>query len=239
MVLDESTSVWEILLLWFALVVPMVLVVLLLPPELRKRLLQQVIRFALFMLALVLALRYRLIHLPEFESAELPQGQSGFQTLGGPEEPLAFVAPALPAWITYLISLFLMGLLSFSAFAIYRIWARRRVLRSSSLKLIAAAARTSLNDLAEGRQWGNVVVEAYARMTDAVASARGVRRDVAWTPREFAARLAPKGLPASAVNELTRLFEAARYGGSLADAIATRRARSCLESILAACGSTA
>ena len=107
------------------------------------------------------------------------------------------------------------------------------------MEAIARAARISLDDLADGRQWGDVVVEAYARMTDAVRVARGMQRDAAWTPREFAEFLAHKGLPASAVNDLTRLFEAARYGGAIADEKARLRAASCLQSILQACKAAA
>ena len=77
--MDDSTSVWEILFVWLAAVIPLIMVVLLLPPALRKRVLQHVIRFALFVLALVLALRYHLIHLPSIDSGDLAAGQTGFQ----------------------------------------------------------------------------------------------------------------------------------------------------------------
>ena len=77
------------------------------------------------------------------------------------------------------------------------------------------------------------------RMTDAVGLARGMHRDESSTPREFADRLARKGLPASAVDELTRLFEAARYGATGTDQTAHRRAAACLESILHACTAAA
>jgi hypothetical protein len=233
--IDGSTSVGEILFFWLAIVLPVLLIVLLLPAELRKRALQQVIRFALFVLALVLALRYRLINLPEIESGELVPGQAGFQTLSGPTEVGAFTPPLLPPWVTYLISLILVALLALGIFMVYRFWQRTRSRRPSALGAIAAVARKSLEDLAEGRQWGDVIVEAYARMTDAVRVSRGLDRDLAWTPREFAAHLTRKGMPASAVDDLTRLFEAARYGGAVADETARRRAASCLESILQAC----
>lgn len=236
---DDNSSLGEIILFWLALVVPAILVLLMLPPELRKRLLQHVIRFALFVLALVLALRYRLINLPEINSAELTSGQGGFQTPGDLGESGSFVAPSLPPWLIYLISFLLIALLTLGVYMIYRVWERNHSRRYSSLKVIAAVARQSLDDLAHGRQWGNVVVEAYARMTEAVQIARGVQRNDSWTAREFATRLASNGLPASAVHELTRLFEAARYGGTLADETATRRATSCLESILQACRTAA
>ena len=97
--IDDSTSVWEIMFVWLAAVIPLVLVVLLLPPELRKRVLQQVIRFALFVLALVLALRYHLIHLPAIDSGAFPAGQGGSQIPGGTAVTETFAPPDLPAWI--------------------------------------------------------------------------------------------------------------------------------------------
>src|SRR5512146_3408925 len=63
----SKTPLWKILLLWAAFVVNMVLFFLLLPPEVRKRILRQVISFALGVLAIVLALRYNLIKLPVLE----------------------------------------------------------------------------------------------------------------------------------------------------------------------------
>ena len=175
--IDDSTSVWEILLVWLAATIPLVLVVLLLPPELRKRVLQHLIRFALFVLALVLALRYHLIHLPAIDSPDLAAGQAGSQLPGGAATAEAFSAPALPAWITYLISLLMVAVAAGGGFALYRLWLRARVHRHSALDAIAAAARNSLDDLAEGRQWGDVVIEAYARMLDAVRVARGLQRE--------------------------------------------------------------
>lgn len=237
--IDESISVWQILAFWLALVVPILLALLLLPPEIRKRLLQQVIRFALFMLALVLVLRYRLIHLPEIEAAPLDPAAAGFQTLGGTAESEVFTPPIVPPWMTYIVSLMLVALLALGVYVLYRAWMRTHNRRLTGLDAIASAARLSLDDLADGRQWGDVVVEAYARMTDAVRVARGMHREAAWTPREFADRLAHKGLPASAVNDLTGLFEAARYGGAIADERARLRAASCLQSILQACRTAA
>ncbi len=233
--IDETTSVWDIMLVWLGVVIPLVLVVLLLPPELRKRVLQQVVRFALFVLALVLALRYRLIHLPEIEMGDLAAGQAGSQMLAGSTESEAFTAPVLSPWLTYVISFALFAILAVGLTFAYKRWRRNRTHSRSALSTIAAVARESLSSLAEGRPWGGVIVEAYARMVEAARLARGLHRDVSWTPREFAARLARNGLPASAVDELTQLFEAARYGAMPADEKAQRRAAACLESILHAC----
>lgn len=237
--IDASTSVGEILAFWLAIVLPIALALLLLPPEMRKRLFQQLVRLALFVLALVLALRYRLIHIPQLDAGSIDPTSGGFQTLGAGPDDEVFVPPAIPPWMTYLISFLLMTVLAWALYRLYRRWESARERRASGLAGIAAVARDSLNGLTEGRQWGDVVVEAYARMTDAVRLARGLHREAAWTPREFAARLARNGLPSVAVDDLTRLFEAARYGETISDETARQRAASCLESILRACQTAA
>ena len=148
---------------------------------------------------------------------------------------MALVRSALRLSVAYLISLLLVMILAMGLYLAYRFYLRHRPRPASPLDAIANIARDSLEDLVQGREWGNVIVAAYARMLEAVRTARDVHREQAWTPREFAARLARQGLPASAVDELTRLFEAARYGGQVADDDARRRAASCLESILQVC----
>jgi hypothetical protein len=122
---------------------------------------------------------------------------------------------------------------------IYQAWQRHRSRRLTTIEDIAAIAKTSLADLAAGRHWNDVVIEVYARMNEAVWRDRGLQRESSATPREFATRLSRTGLPAPALDELTRLFETVRYGGNDSDASAGQRAAECLESILRACKATA
>ena len=234
-----DTPLWQILLFWLAAVVNLALFVLLLPPELRRRLLRQMLRFMLGVLALVLALRYRLLKLPAFILEGLELGQAGPAIPSVPSEAEVFRAPNVPPWMIYMVTLVLLWLVVLGLYVAYRVWRRYRSRHNPTMWAVADIARSSLADLAAGRQWGDVVVEAYARMTDAVRLSRGLERDSSMTPREFANRLARTGLPTSAVEELTYLFEAVRYGGHAADDGARRRAAACLQSILLACGRAA
>jgi hypothetical protein len=72
-------------------------------------------------------------------------------------------------------------------------------------------------------------------MTRTVSQARGVDRWAAMTPREFESRLLGAGLPRSAVQRLTRLFEQVRYGAQTAGAAEEQEALACLASIVEAC----
>jgi hypothetical protein len=73
-------------------------------------------------------------------------------------------------------------------------------------------------------------------MSEVVSARRGLLRPDAATPREFAERLEHAGLPAEAVNRLTRLFESVRYGTRKSDESDINEATACLASILQACG---
>jgi uncharacterized protein DUF4129 len=234
--IPSDTPVWKILLLWLAFVVNMVLFFLLLPPEVRKRILRQMISFALGTLMLLLALRYRAIRLPGTQEERM--GMAGNATPGIVDAlPVpTFQAPRVTPWLAFAVGLVILWALLFAGWILYRWWRRSRSDGSVALAAIAGIARNSLDELAAGRQWGDVIIEAYARMTDVVSRQRGLHRMPATTPREFADRLTGAGLPAGSVDGLTRLFESVRYGGHSSTHEDVREAQHCLESILHACG---
>jgi hypothetical protein len=231
----STTPLWKVLLFWLAFVINLVLFILLLPPELRKRLLLQMIRFALGVLAIILALRYHLIQLPllEAEPAQPASGPATGQAAGAayPE----FVPPHVTPWLAFLISFSVLCVALLLAWLAYRVWLRAGAHRSSDLDLIGAIARSSLGDIAAGREWRDVIIQSYVRMGEAVSLRRGLQRSHAATPREFAEKLEKAGLPAHAVQRLTRLFESVRYGARPSSQADVNEAVACLDSILQAC----
>ncbi len=233
----SNTPLWKILLIWAVFAVNLILFLFLMPPEARKRILRQVINFALTALAILLALRYRLIQLPLLASKPVePSNQTAVGRASN--EPLpSFQPPHMAPWWIFLISfLVLAGVLTLLWLA-YRWWMRSTSTRSiSDLDAIGAIAQSSLGEIAAGRDWGDVIIQSYMRMSEAVSKKRGLERAVAMTPREFAERLEQAGLPARAVSRLTRLFEAARYGARASSQADVNEAVACLNSILQACG---
>ena len=234
----SKTPLWKILLLWLAFVINIVLFFLLLPPDVRKRILRQVLSFALGVLAIVVALRYDLIKLPVIEGA--PREEQNFGTGGaGGDAPVAgFQPPAMTQWWLFLISFLVLAVFLVLLWLAYRWWARSSTAGLSELGEIGAIARSSLDDIAAGREWTDVIIQSYRRMSDTVSHRRGLQRHWAATPREYAARLEQAGLPANAVERLTRLFESARYGGRPSTQSDINEAVACLNSILQACGQT-
>ncbi len=235
----STTPLWKILLFWALAVINLVMFFWLLPPEVRKRLLRQVLRIAVGFLALLLALKYQLIKLPEIggEPAVGP-GPVGSGPAAG-SEAYAFHPPQMSPWMVYLASLAAILFVFLVLVLIYRRWIRPRLRRASPLGAIADIAHASLRELATGRNWGDVIIECYANMNSAVSARRGLLRPDSATPREFAERLTRAGLPADAVTRLTGLFESVRYGGHAGSEADIRAATDCLNTIIGACGGAA
>ncbi len=230
-----STPLWKILLFWLALVINMILFFFLIPKEMRKRILRQMISLALSILAILIALRYGLVQLPFLKSPPVPPSdQTAVGGANNAQVP-AFQPPHMAPWWVFLISFLVLAALLTLLWLAYRWWTRSsRML--SDLDAIGAIAQSSLGELASGRDWGDVIIQSYVRMSEAVSARRGLQRAVAMTPREFAERLEQAGLPAHAVARLTRLFESARYGAHASSQAEVNEAVACLNSILQACG---
>jgi hypothetical protein len=234
-----DTPVWKIVVFWLASVAYLILFLLLLPRALRKRILRQMLSLALGVLALVLALRFRILQLPSFLLNTETETGPGAATTGNSLALPDFRAPFVTPWMAYAVSLAVLWAFALLFWLLYRKWQSSLVRPSSALSEIEDIARASLGDLAAGRHWADVVVEAYGRMSYAVGVHRGLERHHAATPREFADRLTRAGMPADAVVGLTRLFESVRYGGRASSQAEVKEAVTYLESILHACGASA
>jgi hypothetical protein len=231
-----DVPIWKILLFWLAFVVNLILFFFLLPPEIRKRIIRQLISFSVGVLILVLAVRSRILQLPGLGSEPAkPAGQPALG-LAASLPPPVFQPPQITPWMSYLITLGLvLGFLSLAwLFARWQAGSRSR--KIFSLSTVSDIAQSSLDDLSSGSDWGDVIIRSYARMSEVVSEKRGLERAEAVTPREFAERLQAAGLPAEAVNRLTRLFESVRYGARRSDQSDINEAIACLASIQRACG---
>lgn len=231
----SQTPLWKLLLFWLVFVINMILFFYLLPAEVRKRILRQMVSFALGVLAIILALRYNLIKLPTIEGPPAEQQNFGTGGAGGNAPVVGFEPPAMAQWWLVLISFLILAVFLVLLWIAYRWWMGSTG-GSSELGEIRTIAQSSLNDLAAGREWKDVIIQSYARMSDTVSHRRGLERHWAATPREFAERLQQAGLPAHAVERLTRLFESARYGSRPSSQSDINEAVACLNSILQACG---
>jgi hypothetical protein len=146
--------------------------------------------------------------------------------------PPAYTPPVIPDAIMYLVSFTSVLLIRGGVVWIFRVmWPTRAPLRN-----LARVARSTLGELSSGRNWEDSVISCYIRMGAAVSEKRGLFRQNAMTPAEFASRLEQAGIPSEPVRRLTRLFEKARYSSHATSAEDVREAVACMTSILTSIG---
>ncbi|MFZ5819578.1 MAG: DUF4129 domain-containing protein [Chloroflexota bacterium] len=228
---------WKQFSFWLLLAILVALLASLLSPELRKRFIRSLLTFIATMWVLSYLLENRLlpwVNLQESAAGPLLDDSQALENI--PPAPV-FSPPDIPPWQSFLISLGLALALLLLTWGLLRWWRRIRDLRASLRPLndLAAAARSSLAALAAGQEAGDVILRCYARMSETVEEKRGLVRQQAMTPAEFARRLEQAGLPGDPVQRLTRLFEAVRYGARKSGQDEINEATSCLADILRYC----
>ena len=153
---------------------------------------------------------------------------------GSPGTGAEFVASP-PQWLVYVASLILaLALVGPIAGAGWLIWRRRRR-EASPLEELGQGAQQAIEALRAGVDLKNVVMQCYLDMSRALGEHRGIWREQDMTPREFERRLRATGLAEDHVRQLTRLFEAVRYGAKDCGPEEERLAISCLAAIVEAC----
>jgi hypothetical protein len=226
-----EVPIWKQILVWGLVGLMVVLIALLLSPEMRRRLLRILFRVAVTAWALYFLIKRGIIGPNLFGNGEAPPSQDTVVPMP------VFEPPQVSPTFSYLISFVIALVWLLVIWLIYRGWKRYVSLNSKKpLDEIAKIARSSLNDLASGRNSSDVIINCYLRMSDVVSSTRHLYRNTAMTPHEFALHLEQAGLPGDAVTRLTRLFEGVRYGNRKSGPQDINEAVSCLKTILHYCG---
>jgi hypothetical protein len=227
---------WKQLSVWVLLFLIVVLIGALLSPEFRKRLLIMLIRMGVvYWVLYILATRYRDVLIQMLGGPSVPGNSDSSALVTVP--PPAFVPPQNVSLTSYIISFGITAGMVFVAWKLFNFWRENYEVHSdATLYRIARVARSSLRDLSSGRDSTDVIMNCYFRMSDVVADKRNLHREISMTPAEFAARLEQAGLPADAVQRLTRLFEGVRYGRHRTGASEINEAVACLTTILNYCG---
>jgi hypothetical protein len=118
--------------------------------------------------------------------------------------------------------------------ALYILWRRRRLAQDDTLIELAREAREALDEIQTGGSLRNAVIRCYVEMSRVISEKRNIQRGITVTSREFEEHLVKAGLPKMPVQELTRLFEDARYGDHDPAPTEEQRAVTCLSSIVTA-----
>jgi hypothetical protein len=93
-------------------------------------------------------------------------------------------------------------------------------------------AERALEALRTGADLKNVIVHCYWQMAQVLQQEQGLEREAAMTTREFQRLLEARGVPPAPVQQLTQLFEAARYGHRPPGPAAEGQAVDCLTAIV-------
>lgn len=233
----ESVPLWKRVFAWAILLFNVWLIARVLPPEMRKRLLLAMIRITLFAWGLFYLVAHDYIQFPDLQIGDPGQAFRNVPAGGADNGAPMFQAPQLAPALTFLISLGVVAAVLALGWGLILAWPRPRARdgRAASLDEIGRIARASLDGLSAGEDWEDLIVQSYARMSEAVGARPRWKREEAMTPREFADRLERAGLPRQAVHRLTALFEAVRYGTYRSSPADVNEAVACLSSILQYC----
>ncbi|MBN1178908.1 MAG: DUF4129 domain-containing protein, partial [Anaerolineae bacterium] len=120
--------------------------------------------------------------------------------------------------------------------AVWSVWQRTRR-QKRSLQQLGEEAQEAIDQLCAGADLKDVVLRCYVDMSHTLQESKGIERDKAMTPREFEQHLMNTGLPHEHVQQLTRLFEAVRYGAKHLGETEQQQAIRCLSAIVETCGS--
>jgi len=229
----QAIPIERVIVFWAVILIFTILVFFLINPRYRWKILMAVVRMAVIFILLMWALKAVANNIVKSLLANPNVVQNQVTNLDQGRLP-AYAPPADIPWVTYLVTLaIVLGIVLLG----WWLWNLGRRSNSGAIRWkVADIARQTLEEIADGRDFGDAVTTCYFRMVEAVNVRRGLSRQEGMTPSEFATRLEAAGLPGGPVLRLTRLFEVVRYGGKKPGEVETREAVTCLNDIIAACG---
>ena len=231
-----ETPVWQQIALGIIVVSIPLLIIIFMPAELRKRLLRSLFRITLMAFAILYFFNnFELgenFAMPEETISPMAEMEPAETTI---VEPKIFEPEEVsPIW-SYIISLAILGAAGAGSWYLWQIWSRSQQ-EQPPLKEFSRIVRASLDALADGAEWEDVIVRSYVQMGEVVKEKRSIQRDEEMTPHEFASRLVEAGLPPAPVERLTRLFEFVRYSPHKAGEEEMAEAVACFNEIASAFG---
>ena len=104
--------------------------------------------------------------------------------------------------------------------------------RETTIDLVGLEAEKAWRALMTGLDLKDVIVKCYRQMSMTLEEEQGIERKDSMTTREFEYLLETAGIPYDPIHQLTRLFEAARYGNWQPNPIDEQKAIHCLHAIM-------
>jgi len=212
---------------------PIVIILIIVSPELRKRAVQMLIQFAIIALLLSLFTQNR------EQVGDFEEEMRARPTLAPPaageissitEEFQSQVSDTAVWGASLLLGLIIAGI-------VVHIVNRLRQSRSPkpSLESLATRAESAAESLRHGGDFRDTILRCYADMSRIAREQRGIKRERSLTAREFEDSLVKAGLPEEPIQELTALFEEVRYGHKSYSDREAQQAIDSLQAIAVAC----
>jgi len=193
---------------------PVYIIVNLLTPEGRKKLLADAVSFSLMILSVYLLLKFldrnkqniveKVASTPVEISPSLGETTSTY--------PIPELIAQTPPWVTTLIGIGLALLIAGIVTGLFLVLQKQLRTQLNPLEQLGQEAQSAVDSLQGGSNFRDTIIRCYAQMSQILRDERGIERESAMTPREFEQLLKMKGLPDQPVRQLTQLFEEVRYG---------------------------
>ena len=113
-----------------------------------------------------------------------------------------------PAILVLFIAFFLVLLIALLIIVIFK----SKKQKNHTPYKIELEATNAINEIQKGKDLKNVIIECYHKMCLALQDEQEIKREESMTVEEFEKRIVVAGAPQKSVHQLTRLFEAVRYG---------------------------
>jgi hypothetical protein len=137
--------------------------------------------------------------------------------------PLGSAPPAL-LWLVGI------GLLLITVFVVRWIFTPSHP--ANPVDLVGLEAEKARRALQDGVHLKDVIIHCYTQMSLALKQEQGIERKDFMTTGEFEYLLETAGIPHEPIHQLTRLFDAVRYGNWQPNPIDEQNAIQCLEAIM-------
>jgi hypothetical protein len=128
--------------------------------------------------------------------------------------------------------LWLVGIGLFAISVLVGVWIFTSSRPARPIDLVGLEAEKAWRALNTGSDLKDVIITCYREMSLALKNGRGIEREASMTTGEFEISLEAAGIPHEPIHQLTRLFDAVRYGDWQPGPAEKQKAIQCLEAIM-------
>jgi hypothetical protein len=186
------------------------------------KLISDVLRYVLGISVVIVCLAFLIMLLPSsdiYTPVEIP--------ISTPQPVLTSPLGSAPPSLLWLVGI---GLFVISVLVL--MWIFTPSHQANPIDLVGLEAEKARQALKTGVHLKDVIINCYIQMSLALKQEQGIERKDFMTTGEFENLLEAAGIPHEPIHQLTRLFDAVRYGHWQPNAVDEQKAIQCLEAIM-------